>query len=161
MEALLEGTSQAIFELHSVLDEHVESEEVADSVGAPPRREVPVKGYVGAGDQAHYYAVAQGDLDTVPAPDNATDRTVAVEIKGTSLGEFFDRWLVFYDDVRSPVTSDLIGRPCIVCLADERILVKKLLRGRNGRFRLISNTEEPIENVEVIWAARVTHMEPR
>lgn len=122
---------------------------------------VRVVGYVGAGAAAHYYAVAQGDLDEVPAPEGATADTVAVEIRGNSLGELFDRWLVFYDQVRRPVTPDLIGRLCVVGLADERVLVKKLRRGRDGLFDLFSNTEEPIRGVAVEWAARVLNMAPR
>ena len=130
--------------------------------GAAPTLTVPVKGYVGAGAEAHYYAVAQGDLDDVAAPAGATDHTVAVEIRGESLGPLFDRWLVFYDDVRRPVTADLMGRLCVVGLADDRILVKKIRPGRRGRFRLLSTPPEPpIEDAEVEWAAPVRIMTPR
>src|SRR5579885_3601039 len=123
---------------------------------APPG--VKVVGYVGAGAEAHYYAVAQGDLDEVPAPDGVTLDTVAVEIRGNSLGEMFDRWLVFYDSVRRPVTPDLIGRLCVVGLADDRVLIKKIRRGHNGLYDLHSNMEDPIKGVMVEWAARVKLM---
>lgn len=120
---------------------------------------VPLKGYVGAGAEAHFYAVAQGDLDEVPAPAGSTDHTVAVEIRGESLGPFFDRWLVFYDDVRRPVTDDLFGALCVVGLSDGRVLIKKLRPGKRGRFSLISAAHEPpIENVELEWAAKVKFM---
>lgn len=125
------------------------------------RHTVRVVGYVGAGEAAHFYAVAQGELDEVPAPDGATPETVAVEIRGNSLGELFDRWLVFYDSVRRPVTSDLIGQLCVVGLPDDRVLVKKIRRGHNGLFDLHSNTEEPIKDVAIEWAARVKSMVPR
>src|SRR5919108_5510200 len=46
---------------------------------------VPVVGYVGAGAEAHFYAVAQGGLDLVDQPAGASDTTVAVEIRGDSL----------------------------------------------------------------------------
>lgn len=128
---------------------------------APRERRVPVVGYVGAGSETHFYAVAQGDLDDVAAPDWATDRTVAVEIRGESLGALFDRWLVFYDDVRSPVTSDLVGQICVVGLVDDRVLVKKIKRAKRGLFDLISNNEPPIEAVSLSWAARVLGMQPR
>lgn len=119
-------------------------------------------GYVGAGAETHYYAVAQGDLDEVPFPEASSD-TVAVEVRGESLGLLFDRWRVFYDDVRRPVTtdSDLMGRLCVVGLADDRILIKKIKPGRKGRFRLLSVAPEPpIEDVEVDWAASVKLMVP-
>lgn len=145
-----------------VLDETPPYEPELPDLSAP--RTVPVVGYVGAGALAHFYAISQGDLDTVPAPDGATDSTVAVEIRGASLGALFDRWLVFYDDVRSPVTSDLLGKLCVVGLSDERVLIKKIQKGRkNGLFRLVagSDAEPPIEDVPVEWAARVKNMVPR
>ena len=124
--------------------------------------EVPLVGYVGAGAEAHFYGTADDPDETVPAPDGATPSTVAVEIRGESLGAVFDRWLVFYDDRREPVTQDLMGRLCIIGLADDRVLVKKLRPSRtNGLYHLLSNTEEPILDAAVEWAARVKIMVPR
>lgn len=128
---------------------------------SPLRRMVPVVGYVGANSRAHTYAVPPGQLGEVEAPEGSNEKTVAVEIMGDSLGALFDRWLVFYDDVRSPVTSDLLGRLCVVGLADERVLIKKIQRGGDGLFDLLSNTEDPIKGVAVDWAARVKIMVPR
>lgn len=126
------------------------------------REQVPVVGYVAAGAHAHYYAEGQGNFDEVPAPEDASPATVAVEIRGESLGSFFNEWLVFYDDVREPVTPDLIGRLCVVGLADGRILIKKIKRSQSpGLYHLLSQTEEPILDVEVLWAARVKSMQPR
>lgn len=134
---------------------------VLEEPEAPYGHMVPVKGYVGAGAQAHFYAVDPGDLDEVPAPPGSTTKTVAAEIRGDSLGELFNQWLVFYDDVRSPVTPDLIGKLCICGLVDGRVLVKKLRAGRKGLFTLVSAQAEPIENVAIEWAARVKAMTPR
>lgn len=126
----------------------------------PARGTVPLVGYVGAGAEAHF--TAAGELGEVDAPDNATDSTVAVEIRGDSLGSFFDRWVVYYDDVRRPITPDLIGRLCVVGLADDRVLIKKPQRSRTkGLFHLLSQTEDPILDVAVEWAARVRSMVPR
>jgi transcriptional regulator with XRE-family HTH domain len=130
-----------------------------NEIGPPT---VKVKGYVGAGAEAHFYNVAQGDLDDVPAPEGATADTVAVEIRGDSLGALFDRWLVFYDEVRRPITPDLVGKLCVVGLADDRVLVKKVRRGSAaGLYTLISEREEPIRDVEIEWAAQVKNMVPR
>lgn len=120
---------------------------------------VKLIGYVGAGAAAHYYDEA--DLGTVPAPDGATPDTVAMEIRGESLGALFEHWLVYYDDVRSPITPDLIGRLCVVGLVDGRVLVKKIQRAKTpGLYHLLSNTEAPILDAEVVWAARVNSMVP-
>lgn len=121
-----------------------------------------VVGYVGAGALAHYYALPSDELDTVPSPGNATPETVAVEIRGSSLGPLFDRWIAFYDDVRRAPTDDLIGKLCVIGLSDERVLIKRLERGRRaGLYRLASNTDPPIEDVPIEWAARVKNMVPR
>lgn len=121
---------------------------------------VPVRGYVGAGATAHYLP-QEVELDRVEAPPGATEATIALEIRGTSLGELFDRWLVFVDDVRTPVTPDLIGKTCVVGLQDGRVLVKKLKKAAGGLYDLLSNTEDPIRAVAVEWAAKVKHMGPR
>lgn len=42
---------------------------MAASLDKPPRRTLKVKGYVGAGGEAHYYAVNQGDLGDIAAAD--------------------------------------------------------------------------------------------
>lgn len=137
------------------------SDLVEDDKPSTWKRTVPIVGYVGANSEAHTYAVPAGSLDDVEAPDGSTEETVAVEIKGDSLGALFDRWIVFYDDVRSPVTSDLYGKLCVVGLADERILIKKIRPRRDGRFDLLSNTDGTIENAAIEWAAKVKLMVPR
>lgn len=122
----------------------------------------PLVGFVSAGSRAHFFADGQGPFDEVAAPDGATDRTVAVEIRGDSLGSFFNEWLVYYDDVRVPVTPDLIGRLCVLGLVDGRVLIKKIKASQTpGHYHLLSQTEEPILDVEVVWAARVRSMTPR
>jgi hypothetical protein len=117
---------------------------------------VLVMGYVGAGSTAHFYDVDQGNLGEVVPPEGSTPSTVAVEIRGESLGTVFNRWLVFYDNIHRPVTPELIGELCVVGLADGRILIKQLQRGKTkGLFNLISSNDKPILDVEVEWAARV------
>ena len=125
-------------------------------------RLAPLVGYVGAGAEAHLFSEGQGPFDMVDAPDGSTENTVAVEIRGESLGSFFDSWLVFYDDVRDPVTSDLLGKLCVCGLPDGRVVIKKLAKSREkGLFILHSQFEPPIYDVAVIWAAKVKNMVPR
>lgn len=143
-------------------EEHIESSDVATSIDRPPKRMVRLVGYVGAGSEAHYYALADEDYTEVEAPPGATDQTVAVEIRGKSFGPLMDTWLVFYRDVRSPVGPELYGRICVVGLADDRILIKKIQHNRDGSFTLVSNSgDPPIENAQIEWAAKVTDMRPK
>ena len=129
----------------------------------PTGRTVRLVGYVGAGAAAHFYADADDPNEMVDAPENATAATVAAEIRGTSLGPAFDRWLVYYDDVHSPVTPSLHNQLCVVGLSNDQVLVKILKpAGAPNHFHLISNgSEEPIFDREVMWAAKVTGMKPR
>lgn len=123
---------------------------------------VPVVGYVSAGDVAILYDVGQGNLDMVPRPQNATQDTVAAEIKGTSLGPSLDGWLVYYDDVRSPITPDLYGELCVAGLPDGRVVVKRLVHTPSGAFHLLSNgIDPPMLDQEVLWAAKVKGITPR
>ncbi|WP_398469602.1 phage repressor protein [Tardiphaga sp.] len=144
-------------------DLDLRSEDVAASLDKPnSTRTVRIKGYVGAGSEAHFYKLADESFEVVEPPAGSSDQTIAVQIKGKSWGPRMDGWLVFYDDVRSPVTEDLYGQPCVVGLADDRILLKTIKRERDGSFTLQSNSDEPdIKNAEVEWAAKVIGMRPR
>lgn len=131
-----------------------------------PDVEVPVVGYVGAGAEAHYYQVSQGELDRVPAPKNSTKKTVAaLDVRGTSLGPLLNGWLVYYDEAKEGVQPEHLGRLCVVGLPDDRVLVKQIRPSRKfrGLYDLISNDtkEDPIEGVEITWAATVTDMKLR
>lgn len=139
----------------------VRSEDVAASLPSKRPRTVKLKGYVGASGEAFYYRLADEDLEEVPAPDNVNDQTVAVEVRGKSLGPALESWIVYYDDVRSPITPDLHNQLCVVGLADDRLLVKRLER-KGGKLVLVSNNGDPdIEDAEIEWAAKVTSMKPR
>jgi len=134
---------------------------VINQEGQVVRLYVPLVGYVGANSKAHFYEVAQQDLDQVPAIDGSTEQTVAVLIQGSSLGSVFHGWLAYYDDVRRPVTPDLHRALCVVGLPDERILIKKLHPSQTpGLYDLLS-AEDPIKDVRVEWAAKVKAMTPR
>ncbi len=144
----------------------VNAEWLYSGVGSPDDNvtsdTVPVVGYVGAGSVATLFAEGQGPLDYVEPPQNATASTVGLKVQGVSLGPVWDEAILFYDDVRSPVTPDLHGRLCVVGLPDGRVLVKMLKAANDGTFHLLSNTsEEPLLNQEVEWAARVKAVHPR
>jgi transcriptional regulator with XRE-family HTH domain len=129
----------------------------------PTVEDVPLVGYVGAGSEMHYYEAGQGGFDDVPGIPGATPDTVAVEIRGDSLGSFFDHWLVYYDRVERPITSGLVGKLCVVGVSDGRVLIKKVQRSKTaGLYHLLSQSgEPPITDVEIDWAAVVKHMAPR
>jgi repressor LexA len=126
-------------------------------VYAEPRR-VPVVGYVAAGE-AVFDAPLGGEEDTIEAPLGSPPETVAVRIRGDSLGPGFDRWYALYADRRDPITEDMVGSLCVVGTDDGRSLVKWVRSGRSG-FTLVSGTGNIEEGVGITWAARVLHLTP-
>ncbi len=131
--------------------------------GGGRRGKVRLVGYVGAGAETHFYGDGQGPFeDDIDAPDIAGPRTVAVEVRGDSLGPMFERCLIFYDDVRDPPTEDMVGYMCVCGLADGRVLVKQLKRSKiDGLWTLYANVGEPIYDVALDWAAIVKDVRPR
>lgn len=121
---------------------------------------VPVVGYVGAGAEifpVDDHARGQG-LDRVRAPAGMEPRdTVAVRIRGDSMLPLEDGWLLFYSRREEATAEEIVGHLCVVKLAgDGPTLVKKVRPGyRRGRFNLLSTNADPIEDVELEWAARV------
>jgi hypothetical protein len=138
-------------------------EELAPTISYLGLDQVPVVGRVSAGAKMIFFADT-GAWERVPAPQNATENTVAVEIEGTSLGPLFERWLVFYDRVERPITRALIGKLCVVGLPEGEVLVKQVVASRTkGLFHLYSNTndDKPILDQQIAWAARVKSIAPR
>jgi hypothetical protein len=128
-------------------------------------RPIRIVGYVGAGSEAHFYDGGQFAPEFAPMPRYGNfkpgDDVVAVVVRGDSLGSLFNGWTLFYSDVKDPADPSLLKKLCVVGLADERVLVKKLLKGSvPGRYNLESQTEGLIEDAEVVWAAEVRAMSP-
>ena len=123
----------------------------------------PVVGKVRAGESIEMEdSAAQGPFDYVQAPEGSTDATVAVEIEGDSLGPAFHNWLIFYDDIRNPPTPDMLGRLCVVELADGRVMVKVLKPGNHpGLYTLVPQFGSPLFDQPVVWAALVKALTPK
>lgn len=119
---------------------------------------IPVVGYVGAGG-AILYEEGQGPFGEAPMPPGgARKETVAVVVRGDSMaGQLEDGWTVYYDDRHDPPTDDLLGKLCVLGLQDGRVLIKRLVRGRDrGHFDLYSAAGGVLLDQLVTWAARVT-----
>ncbi len=144
---------------------------VAEALGIPvaelegaarETRKVPLVGYVGAGDAAHFYAVDQGELDSIEAPDTSPPPISAREIRGRSMGMFYEGWIVFTGERQPGVPDPYVGSVCEVGLPDGRILIKQVRRAKlPGLFHLFSETEEPMLDEEVEWSAKVLDMRQR
>lgn len=119
---------------------------------------VPVVGYVGAGAEiTPYDDHAQGaSLEEVEAPPGASESVVAVIIRGDSMYPAYrDRDEIYYERYEGP-PLDLVGRECVIKLADGRMYVKTLAAGSEpGLGTLLSFNFPPIMDVPIEWAAPV------
>jgi repressor LexA len=123
------------------------------AVIAEPRR-VPIIGVVGDGAEVHFEK-ARRKRDAI-APTSATDKTVALEIQTDALGELFDRWLVFYDDVFTSMTAELVDQTCVVYVTERRALIRKPQPSKApGAFHLLAQGLPPMFDVPVRKVARV------
>lgn len=132
--------------------------------GDPGQRlTIPVVGYVSAGSETHYFSDNDQHLDEVEMPPGGTEKTVAVQVRGTSMpGIADDGWVIYYDDIRSPPTDDLLNKLCVIRLKDGRTVIKRLVQSRKpGSFDLWSTNEPPILGQEIEWAARVNWIKPQ
>ena len=142
-------------------------DDLATEVFGTPKRspalgEVTVVGFANAGSDGVLFGEGQGPFGSARAPIGATDKTVAVVIRGNSLGPLFNGWVAYYNDRRDTPSSSLDGRMCIVGLLDGRVMLKQLVRASSPkRWHLISNGgDPPITDVVVEWAAPVIDMQP-
>lgn len=122
-------------------------------------RMVPIVGRVGAdNDGSIIYADADGTGDLVPIPPGGTERAVALQVVGHSMGDWAPEGsLIYFEDQHTPPTADMLGHPCVVETEDGRVLLKRLLRGsRSGRYDLESIVGPTLQDVRLRWAAEVT-----
>lgn len=126
--------------------------------GEPPL--VPVVGYVGAGAQVFPIddcPKGVGIAEAICPRRLNPETTVAVQVRGDSMLPLEDGWLLFYSRREEATAEEIVGHLCVVKVAGEGpTLVKKVRPGyRRGRFNLLSTNADPIEDVELEWAARV------
>lgn len=124
---------------------------------------VSIFGYVGAG--AEVTPILHDDhngLDAVEVDFPIPEGTGAVIIRGDSqMPVFEDGDLVGYHREGKP-PNELIGKMCIVRLADGRMFIKKIRRGSaNGLYTLVSSNAADIDDVVVEWAAPYRFRIPR
>lgn len=119
----------------------------------PRRREVEVVGIVAAG--AAVLPLDDGAFDPVTPPFGVPEDALAFVVRGDS------QWPMYEDGtaviaVRVADVREVVGRRAIVTLPDQRRLLKTVQAGsRPDRFTLTSHNAPPIQDVEIIEAARV------
>lgn len=131
----------------------------ADLLPEAEAPKVAVVGYIGAGDEVYPiddHAPGVG-LEEVEAPPGEPGETVAVIVRGESMyPSYNDGDMIFYRRDDATPEHTFLGRECVVCLQDGRILVKRVIQGsRKGRYTLVSHNAPEIVDVAIRWAAPV------
>ena len=130
------------------------------------RVNVPVVGYVGAGAEVYPFddfPLGEG-LEKVPAPEGiGGESIVAVRIRGSSMHPMKEGWLLFFRRDQDGVPDDCVNNLCVVKVGnDGPTCVKEVRRTQDPcRFTLWSWNADPIEAVELDWAAKVLDIRPR
>lgn len=100
--------------------------------------------------------------DCPEAPPHAGVETYALEAGAALRGVADSGWLYFFEHEQKKPSPDLIGKLCVVCLANGDVLIRVLQPGRKrGTFDLESSTEPTLRDQKVEWAARITWIKPR
>lgn len=135
-----------------------------DDLSGTPTDQIPVVGYVGAGAAViPFDDYPKGDgLDHVDRPPFVKGQAVAVEVRGDSLLPVAeDGWRLIYTGNQTVIEDEVLNKLCVVQLADGRVLVKRIVRGSEAqRYHLMSTNAPIMENMEIVWAARVKAIVP-
>lgn len=136
----------------------------ADVMFGGERPRVPIVGYIGAGAEIlpiDDFPKGQG-LDEVPCPSGLNpQRTVAAIVRGSSMEPAIpDGWRVFYSRDPEQDVAGVVGKLCVVKIADGPTMLKQVRRGATtGRFNLISTNAALLEDQALDWASPVRHMQ--
>lgn len=129
-----------------------------DILASSDHRVVPLVGYIGAG--AEVLSIDDhakgGGLEEVEAPPLSGPSTVAVRVRGHMYPAYSDGDTLYYDRRDDGDLRHLIGRECVVKLADGRCFIKILQLGTQpGLWTLLSTNAPPMLDQSVEGAARV------
>lgn len=113
---------------------------------APSEIEVPLKGYIGAGETV--VALDNGDPDeTVTAPRDTRPGTVAAKVRGNSMFPTLrDGWIIYWSRMLPP--HELLNDLCVVHLEDDRILVKILRAGAQPGLWTLQSVNPAVPDME-------------
>jgi len=130
---------------------------------------VPVLGNIGAGGKVLFTIDPDIELNEheslpmVPRPPMVSGRLMALAVVGSSmLPKYEDGDIIYVRRDHDGVLPSYINRYCAVRTADGGTYLKILSQGSEaGRYTLRSLNAPDMENVEVVWAARVAFVMPK
>lgn len=126
--------------------------------------QIPVIGYVGAGQRVYAYDDLLDSGETIERPPMTTGDLLAVQVKGDSMLPLAEEgWHIVYTAEATVDENLVMNRVCVVQLdEDGSMLVKRVVRGSKPyHYHLLSLNAPAIEDVRLRWAAVVKAIVPR
>jgi transcriptional regulator with XRE-family HTH domain len=141
---------------------------LSDALGCAPAdiladTGVPVVGYIGAGATVHAFKdTTEAHLEYVDRPPMVTGDLVAAEVRGASMLPVAEEgWHIIWHNESTLDEKAFLNRLCVAQLADETILVKRIVQGtKTGHYHLLSTNAAPILDAQLLWAAVVKAIIP-
>jgi hypothetical protein len=130
---------------------------------APREVLIRIRGQVGASpDGQIIFSTGDALNDFALMPQGATPNSTALLVRGHSMrGVADDGSLIFYEEVRTPPTPDMLGHVVVVETEAGDVLIKRLLRGeRRGHYDLESIVGPTLFNQRLRWAAHLQSIVP-
>lgn len=138
---------------------HVRPEQLFE----PPQ--IPIVGYVGAGQRVYAYEDMLDAGDTIDRPPMVQGDLLAVEVKGESMLPLAEEgWHIVYTAEATVDENMVLERVCVVQLDDDdgSMLVKRVRKGsKDYHYHLLSTNADPIIDARLKWAAVVKAIVPR
>ena len=125
--------------------------------------ELPIRSYVGAGDEVVAPIDGDGPIDYVTAPPDLAEGEV-LEVRGRSMLPAYEHGDLLFHRFMDPDPRELVGKLVVAKLKDGRRFVKVLLAGtRRGRFTLASLNPSfaPMEDQASEAVARIVWVKKR
>ncbi|MEI6861605.1 MAG: S24 family peptidase [Verrucomicrobiota bacterium] len=125
--------------------------------GAAADIDLPIRSYVGAGDEVVEPVEGDGPIDYVAAPPELAEGEV-LEVRGRSMLPAYEHGDLLFHRFMDPDPRNLLGKLVIIKLKDGRRFVKVLQAGsKRGRFTLASLNPSyaPMEDQAVAAVARI------
>lgn len=127
---------------------------VSDLLGSSGDVTVPIIGWVGNGEVVTFDE--SGELGSTEAP-TSDEGVVALVVRGDSMWPKYEDGAVLLFELTDQVAADCFGRTCVVQTVEGQTFVKRVQPGsEDGRYRLVSLRAPELQDVELVWASRVT-----
>lgn len=142
---------------------------LAPHLGVKPEQvyagpQVPLIGYVGAGQRVYAYDDSLYQDETIDRPPMTSGDLLAVEVKGDSMLPLAEEgWHIVYTAEATVDEHEVLNKVCVVQLEEDgSMLVKRVLRGTKPYHYHLSSLNAPlIEDQKLRWAAVVKAIVPR